>query len=128
MGRMKKEKVIIVLVAVVAIIGIGFYLYRTNNTQGKLDGFAKCLADNGAVFYGAFWCAHCQNQKKMFGRSEKLLSYVECSTPSGREQLQVCKDKEIEGYPTWEFTDGTREVGEVALAKLAEKTKCTLPE
>ena len=115
------------LVAIALVGAIGGYIWKANQ-PGKLDGFAQCLKDNGAVFYGAFWCPHCQNQKKMFGRSERLLSYVECSTPDGKGQLQICKQKKIEGYPTWEFSDGSRLSGEVTLATLAEKTGCTLPE
>ena len=95
---------------------------------GKLDGFAQCLEEKGAVFYGAFWCPHCQAQKKLFGSSAKLLPYVECSTTNGQSQLPVCTEKKVESYPTWEFADGTRLNGEVPLAMLAEKTGCQLPE
>ena len=95
---------------------------------GKLDGFAQCLEEKGAVFYGAFWCPHCQAQKKLFGSSAKLLPYVECSTANGQSQLPVCTEKKVESYPTWEFADGTRLNGEVPLAMLAEKTGCQLPE
>lgn len=94
---------------------------------GKYDTFASCLKEKGAVFYGAFWCTHCQAQKKLFGSSAKLLNYVECSTLDGNNQLPVCRDKKIEGYPTWEFADGSRMNGEVPLQKLAEKTSCELP-
>ncbi len=95
---------------------------------GKYDTFATCLKDKGAVFYGAFWCPHCQAQKKLFGSSVKLLPYVECSTANGQGQVQACIDKNISGYPTWEFADGTRLNGEIPLAQLAEKTSCILPQ
>lgn len=111
----------------IAII-IGIFMFSTPQGSARLDEFATCLKDKGAVFYGAFWCPHCQNQKKMFGSSEKNLAYVECSTPDGQAQLQICQDKHIESYPTWEFPDGSRETGEVALEKLSEKTGCQLPQ
>jgi len=97
---------------------------------GKYDEFAKCLKDSGAVFYGAFWCPHCQAQKKLFGTSQKLLPYVECSTPDGRNQTPFCLEKKIGSYPTWEFADGSRLDGEIPLAQLAEKTSCqsSLPQ
>ena len=95
---------------------------------GKYDGFAQCLVDEGAVFYGAFWCPHCQSQKRLFGSSMKLLPYVECSTPDGNAQTKICIDKNIETYPTWEFTDGSRMSGEIPLKVLAEKTSCILSE
>ncbi|MEI6280815.1 MAG: hypothetical protein WCP17_02325 [bacterium] len=94
---------------------------------GKYDVFATCLKDKGAIFYGAFWCPHCQAQKKLFGSSVKFLPYVECSTPDGSAQTQICIDKKITGYPTWAFTDGSELSGEVSFAQLAEKTSCVLP-
>ena len=115
-------------VLVLALVGVGFI--RSNQEPegpGKYDEFATCLADKGAVFYGAFWCPHCQTQKKMFGKSAKLLPYVECSTADATAQTQACIDKKITGYPTWEFADGSRLNGEISLAKLAEKTSCPLP-
>jgi hypothetical protein len=95
---------------------------------GKYDSFAICLKDKGAVFYGTFWCSHCQSEKKLFGSSKKLLPYVECSTSDMQDQTQVCKDNKIEGYPTWTFADGSTLRGEVSLATLAQKTSCVLPE
>lgn len=112
----------IAAVAAAALLGAGC------GASGKLDGFAQCLNDKGAVFYGAFWCTHCQNQKKLFGPSAKLLPYVECSTPDGQSKLPRCTEKNIEGYPTWEFAEGSRLSGVLSLARLAEKTGCTLPE
>ena len=91
------------------------------------DKFATCLKDKGAVLYGTFWCPHCQNQEKLFGTSSSLLNHVECSTPDGLGQTQTCKDKNILGYPTWLFADGTSLSGEQSFSKLAEKTSCVLP-
>lgn len=95
---------------------------------GKLDLFAQCLTEKGATFYGAFWCSHCKSQKALFGSSVKLIPYVECSLPDGSGQTKICIDKKVDSYPTWEFSDGTRMTGEVALDKLAEKTSCELPK
>ena len=117
-----------VTIGAVVIIGGVWFLIKANSGPSKYDDFAKCLKDKGAVFYGAFWCPHCQNQKKMFGSSEKFLPYVECSTPDGRSQLPVCNEKQITGYPTWKFADGSRESGEVPLETLSKKTDCPLPQ
>lgn len=114
-------------VGVAVVVGLVLFFSQGSSAPGKLDEFAKCLNDKGAVFYGAFWCPHCVNQKELFGKAEKYLNYVECSTPDRRGQTQECKDKKIEGYPTWEFSDGSRESGELTLEKLAEKTSCKLP-
>src|SRR3989339_712442 len=118
--------VILIGVAILAII-IGVLVY-SEKSPGKYDGFAQCLKDKGAIFYGAFWCPHCQNQKALFGKSAKFLPYVECSSPDGRSQLKICQDKKIDGYPTWIFADGERKSGEIALEELAEKTGCRLPQ
>ncbi|MBI4415343.1 MAG: hypothetical protein HY566_03870 [Candidatus Kerfeldbacteria bacterium] len=123
-----KKTIVWVLVAVVLIAGAFYFVQRTANaTPGKYDTFAQCLKDKGAIFYGAFWCPHCQNQKKLFGSSQKYLPYVECSTPDAKGQTQECVNKKIDGYPLWVYPDGTRESGEISLEKLAEKTSCALP-
>ncbi len=123
-----KQTYIAIGVLVIAIgVAIGGGIWY-DNKPGTLDGFAQCLGEKGATFYGAFWCPHCQTQKKMFGKSAKKLPYVECSTPDGKGRLPICVEKKIEGYPTWEFADGSREGGEVPLEKLAEKTGCELPK
>ena len=129
MRIMSKQTQFIVGIAgvIILVIGIGFFANKAQKPS-KLDGFAQCLATSGAEFYGAFWCPHCQAQKKLFGSAKKYLPYIECSTADGQNQLQVCKDKKVEGYPTWVFKDGSRLTGEVPLATLAEKTQCVLPQ
>ncbi len=127
MNNKGRNTVILVAVGLIILVGI-FSFLSENNTSGKYDAFAKCLKDKGAVFYGAFWCPHCQNQKAMFGNSEKFLPYVECSTSDGKGQVPLCSQKNITVYPTWEFADRSRESGEVPLNKLADKTGCPLPQ
>ena len=116
----------VIVVAVVVIVG-GIFLNQQKKTPTvSLDTFAQCLKDKGATFYGAFWCPHCQNEKKLFGDSAKLLPYVECSTSDGNGQLPICTEKKIQGYPTWIFADGSTQSGEISLAVLAQKTGCQL--
>lgn len=110
----------------VIVVGLVGWSVRAGMQPGKYDAFATCLKDKGVKFYGAFWCSHCQNQKRMFGKSSKKLPYIECSTPDGRDQTQVCKDAKVDSYPTWEFPDASRLSGEVALSTLAEKSGCEL--
>jgi hypothetical protein len=124
---MKKITIIWLAVAVLFIAGM-VWLVRTPGKPGQYDQFATCIKDSGATFFGAFWCPHCRNQKAMFGSSAKLLPYKECSTPDGKGQLPVCNDAGVESYPTWQFPDGTREVGEVPLERLSELTNCPLPQ
>ena len=112
------------LIAVGLIVWAGII---APNQPDKLDSFATCIKNSGATFYGAFWCPHCQAQKAEFGRAERLLPYVECSTPDGQSSLQVCVDNGVKEYPTWVFKDGSRQTGEMQLADLAQKTGCALP-
>ena len=123
-------KIFTLIVGILILGTITTVLLQSNSAPagpGKYDIFATCLRDKSVVFYGAFWCTHCQAQKKLFGSSQKLLPYVECSSANGQSQLQVCVDKKIEGYPTWEFADGSRLNGEIPLQQLADKTSCALP-
>ncbi|HEY4502259.1 MAG TPA: thioredoxin domain-containing protein [Candidatus Paceibacterota bacterium] len=113
------------IVVALVLLAMSAFWYRSQ--PGKLDTFAQCLGEKGATFYGAFWCPHCQNQKALFGNSAKLLPYIECSTSDGKQQLQICTDAGITGYPTWEFANGERLSGEVELKVLSEKTGCELP-
>ncbi|OGI94395.1 hypothetical protein A3A03_03820 [Candidatus Nomurabacteria bacterium RIFCSPLOWO2_01_FULL_40_18] len=129
----KNAKIFLSVMGILIVGVIGTVIVRSSGDNvpsgpGKYDEFATCLKDKGAVFYGAFWCTHCQAQKKLFGSSVKLLPYVECSTANGQAQTQECINKNIARYPTWEFVDGSRLNGEIPLSQLAEKTSCVLPQ
>ncbi len=119
---MKKTTWMGLIIVVLVILVVGF----TRNNTSQHDSFAQCLTEKGATMYGAYWCGHCQNQKELFSGSWKYVNYVECSLPSGKGQTQECIDKEINGYPTWEFADGSREVRVMSPQELAEKTGCSI--
>ena len=128
---MSNKNIFLLIIGILILGTIAAVLLRSLSVPAgpsKYDTFAQCLKEKGAVFYGAFWCQHCQAQKEMFGSSVKFLPYVECSVPDGSTQTQECTNKKISSYPTWEFSDGTRLTGEVPLAQLAEKTSCLLPQ
>ncbi len=113
---------------VISILLIAGFVFLNNPKASNLDGLAKCLTEKKVTFYGAFWCPHCQRQKKMFDDAERFLPYIECSTPDGNGQLDVCKKKNIQTYPTWEFTDGSRLTGEIKPEDLAKKASCPMPK
>jgi uncharacterized membrane protein len=82
---------------------------------------AEHLAEEGAVFYGASWCPHCQEQKRLFGASANRLPYIECS-PGGPNapQSATCRRAGVQSYPTW-LIKGRAVVGQVlSLAELAD--------
>ena len=122
-----KNKIIAIVLVILAVI-VFLVLIPKLSKPGKYDDFAKALKNEGAVFYGAFWCGHCQSQKAEFGSSKKYLPYVECSKPDGKTQNQICIDEKIEGYPTWVFKYGSRLSGEISLQELANKIGFTLPQ
>jgi len=86
-------------------------------------GLAEHLSQIDAKFYGASWCPHCNDQKKLFGSSTKRIPYVECS-PGGPNapQAQVCREKGIQSYPTW-IINGQRYTGVQQLDALAQLSK-----
>lgn len=127
MNRKMKTRMQIIGVIVIFAALIGGYVWY-KNMPGQYDNFAQCIKDSGATFYGAFWCPHCQEQKKMFGNSARFLPYVECSTPDGQSTRINCQQKNVTQYPTWEFSDGTRQVGQMTFEALATKTSCALPQ
>jgi len=117
--------VVVILVLLVVVIAFGFWLFKASTQQAysNLDQFAMCLSDKKVTMYGAAWCPHCQNEKARFGSSFKYVPYVECP-----ENIQVCKDKGVEGYPTWIFGDGKKVEGEQGLEKLAQESGCALKQ
>jgi hypothetical protein len=125
---MEKNNIIIILGAIALLVVGGIIAYSSSAPKGpgQYDEFAQCLKEKGATFYGAFWCPHCREQKRMFGSSAQYLNYVECSTPDGRGQTPVCKEKGITSYPTWIFADGATSSGTLSLDTLASRTGCVL--
>jgi uncharacterized membrane protein/glutaredoxin len=122
-------------IGVGAAIVVSLHLYFSGywgDAPGPEDpwikGLAEHLAKSDAKFYGASWCPHCQEQKKLFGSSVKRLPYIECS-PGGPQapQAEICKAKDIQSYPTW-IINGERTTGVQPLDTLAQLTKYSGPE
>lgn len=80
---------------------------------------AKHLKRVGATFYGAYWCPHCKNQRRMFGQEGlKMVKYVECDPRGLGYKSGVCERAAVDGYPMWVV--GKRRIsGERPLADLA---------
>lgn len=111
-------------VASLLVIGVVHLQFQSDLTTGpedpRLRALALHLADSGAVFYGASWCNHCQEQKAVFGGAAHRLPYVECS-PNGRgtAAASACRDAGVNVYPTW-IVVGQRFEGLVPPDRLAE--------
>jgi len=117
-----------IFAAILIIGGVIWYAIWYQSQPGQYDSFAECLASKGMTFYGAFWCPHCQAQKAMFGKSVDKLPYVECSTPDGNGQTQICIDKNIQGYPTWATKNGSTTEGVLTFTQLSQLSGCTAPQ
>lgn len=116
-----------VAIAIVAVALVAWGVLALSQQSTKLDGFASCIKESGATFYGAFWCPHCQAQKAMFKKSARLLPYVECSESDGRTQTKACDEQGVKSYPTWRFKDGSVEEGTLTLEELSGRTGCQVP-
>ncbi|MFM7434450.1 MAG: hypothetical protein ACKO1Q_00360 [Vulcanococcus sp.] len=79
---------------------------------------AEHLKRVGMIFYGAWWCSHCQHQKALFGSpAQERLPYVECDKEeSGRER---CNAAQVRAYPSWDFK-GERREGVLSLEELKQ--------
>jgi len=116
-----------VLAAVVILLLHANYVAPQAEPTGPEDpntrALAEFLADEGVLFYGASWCPHCQEQKRLFGASASRLPYIECS-PAGPNTPQApsCSRAGVKSYPTW-VINGRAIAGEVlSLARLANET------
>lgn len=110
--------------AITGFTGKSIFGWLIKDTNDYAD-FAKCLSVNGAKMYGASWCGHCQNQKKMFGDAWNFMNYVECDPRTEGADSALCLSKGIQGYPTWEIS-GKLYPGEMSFEKLAELSGCKL--
>ena len=118
----------LVLAAIPAVIVIATLHSQASErtARGPEDpyrrGLAERLADAGAVFYGASWCPHCQEQKALFGASQDRLPYVECSPGGPRgPAASSCLSAGVSTYPTWVFADGSRVTAVLSLQELADR-------
>jgi thiol-disulfide isomerase/thioredoxin len=122
-----KKGVLIFWGIIIVLIVLGVVSsFMVSSKPGKSDSLAQCIKSQGVVFYGAFWCPHCQRTKALFGSSEQYLPYVECSNPDGKSQTQICIDKKISTYPTWIRPDGATLTGEHTIEEWAAFSGCTL--
>ncbi len=113
---------------VAGLLIVGYYA-ASAAMPGKYDELAKCMTEKGVMFYGAYWCPHCQEQKESFGKSMKYITYVECSYADSNgkpKDTQVCLDANITSYPTWEFEGGRRQTGAFPPESLAQLTACKI--
>ena len=113
------------LVALFHFHHAGVFDERSGPEKPEMVALIEHLKEIDAVFYGAYWCPRCQDQKKLFGASVKKIPYVECA-PNGRDGLRaaVCEAKRIQSYPTWIINDRPY-TGLMSLKELAAISRYT---
>lgn len=117
-----KYRIPLIILGLLLLAGI-IWLMNRKSDGSETAKLARCLKKNGAKFYGASWCPHCNSQKAMFGSSARLLPYVECSN-ADRSQKKECTDVGVKGYPMWIFADGNKVSGEIPLEQLKRYAGC----
>ena len=92
---------------------------KTTSTPSAL-ALAEHLTETGAVFYSAYWCPHCHDQKEMFGEEASAeLNVVECAVDGKNSQHDLCEQKAIQFFPSWEI-QGYIDSGVKSLQELAD--------
>ena len=96
-------------------------IVTSESTKESIE-LAKYLKDNGVVKYSAYWCPNCLNQSELFGKQAyKELNVVECARDGKNSQTQLCIDKKIQGFPSWEI-NGKIILGVQTLKQLSNLT------
>ena len=79
-------------------------LIVTSESTKESIALAKFLKNNGVVKYSAYWCPNCFDQGELFGKEAyQELNVVECARDGKNSQTQLCIDKNIQGFPSWEI-------------------------
>ena len=95
-------------------------LIVTSESTKESIALAKFLKNNGVVKYSAYWCPNCLDQSELFGKEAyKELNVVECARDGKNSQTQLCIDKKIAGFPSWEI-NGKIIIGVKTLNELSE--------
>ena len=92
----------------------------TTSSSPQKVKFAKFLTDNNFKMYSAYWCPHCHDQKQLFGeKAVNELTVVECAQDGKDNQYKLCKEKQIEGFPSWEINgeiySGVKDLNDLAI-------------
>jgi len=113
------KKYLLFGIFLVAIILFAVTFYVKSLSPGKYDDFAKCLGEK-AVIYGNDFCDYTNQQRNLFGKSQKHLNYVKCI-----ENEELCNSKQVKITPTWEI-NGTNYEGVQGFEKLAALSGCEI--
>ncbi len=92
----------------------------TTKSSSNAIALASELKALDSRMFGAFWCSHCYDQKQAFGyEAMQYLPYIECDREGYNSKRDICRERDIPGYPTWEI-GGKLFPGERSLEELRE--------
>ncbi|KAL3795548.1 hypothetical protein HJC23_009261 [Cyclotella cryptica] len=92
----------------------------TTTSSPMALSLATDLSSLNSKMYGAFWCSHCYDQKQALGyQAMQSIRYVECDREGYKNQRELCRERDVPGYPTWEI-GGELFPGERSLDELRE--------
>ncbi len=118
------RKLLLITGLFVAILLVGC----TPVKDGKYAKLAQCLTDKGVKFYGAFWCPHCSEQKKLFGSDIRKVTYIECDARGAGANPAACNAAGVVKYPSWFFPGQGITTGVFKPEELAKKANCSIEE
>ncbi len=132
-GQLVFTGIIVGTVTLISTLGVYASLDRPAVSTGHWTGpaitttsgaaeiaLAEHLSRIGAKEYGASNCGHCYAQKQLFGaEAAEKLPYIECNPQAKNSQVELCRQANIEGTPTWEIK-GKKYPGTQSLQTLAE--------
>ena len=92
----------------------------TTKSNPQKINFAEFLSANNIFMYSVYWCSHCYKQKQLFGREAvKNLTIIECDKEGKDNQHELCLEKDIEGFPSWEINgklySGQKDLNDLAI-------------
>jgi hypothetical protein len=68
----------------------------TTTSSEKAINLSERIKNLNGKMYGAYWCSHCNNQKKEFGSAAvKNIEYIECDKEGFNSQYDLCKLKKV---------------------------------
>ena len=110
---------------ITAVTGKSILGWLIKEEKKDSNQLLTCLIDKNVKMYGAQDCGHCQNEKNLFNNSQIFLKnvYVECDSAGENSQYELCLEKGISGYPTWEV-NGKLYPGERTIEQISSLTGC----
>ncbi len=96
-----------------SLCAVGLLACGPEAEEGRegLDALARCLAEQGFVYFGSATCRACVEQEKAFGAAFDRVPQVECHPRAEGGEPERCLEHRIRVTPTWLLLRDGREAG-----------------